>query len=170
MILVGSIVLSDAYACTCAVPIDHDAANKDAEFSYIGTVMSVEVKDGWQSVIFDVHQKIKGDIYNPHILYEKSLSSATCGMNYELGHTYIVHENNWSEEKELFSDEPNTILPRTNSCDTEDMLNNGSFTINDEHGYLDLTTSTDSLNPFYLFIMVIIAGGIAFYYWRKKKQ
>ncbi len=169
LLIAGSFVFTDVYACSCIVPIDHDAAIKDSEFSYIGTVTDVEIKDDWQTVTFAIGQNIKGNIDNPHILYEQSLGSASCGMKYEIGHTYIVHENNWSDEQQLFSEEPNPILPRTNICTTEDMINIGSFSINLEYGYLDSTTSTGSLNLILIFIIVAVVVAIPFLYWKKKK-
>lgn len=89
--------IHDAYACSCASPVDYVGVTMESEYAFIGTVTHIDNSDGPQKVHFDVSSVIKGDITdntfvleNTNIINGPSSMSSTCDVGYQKGVTYNV--------------------------------------------------------------------------------
>jgi hypothetical protein len=132
IILLISVLSDNAYACSCASDIDPSTAIPESDYAYLGIVTDIERKDGWQTITFDLKDSIKGNLNKTHVLHERVVGGAACGIDYKLNHLYFVNEKeniltpgieDWSGTAEdgIEPIEPETILGRTILCTTHDM-------------------------------------------------
>ena len=131
IILLVSVFSDDAYACSCASDVDPSSAIPDSDYAYLGIVTDIEKKDGWQTITFEMKDRIKGNLNKTHVLHERALGSASCGIDYKLNHLYFVNEKEniitsvikeWSGTADgIERIEPEAVLGRTILCTTHDM-------------------------------------------------
>lgn len=96
-------------------------------------MIDIEKKDGWQTITFEIKDRIKGNLNKTHVLHERAVGGAACGIDYKLNHLYFVNEKesliitsgiqDWSGTAEdgIEPMEPEVILGRTILCTTHDM-------------------------------------------------
>lgn len=124
--------IHDAYACSCASDVDPSTAISESDYAYLGIVTDIEKKDGWQTITFEMKDRIKGNLNKTHILHERALGGAACGIDYKLNHLYFVNERenittsgieDWSGTAEdgIEPIEPEAMFGRTILCTTHDM-------------------------------------------------
>ena len=174
IILLVSAFSDNAYACSCASDADPSSAIPDSDYAYLGIVTDVEKKDGWQTVTFEMKDRIKGNLNKTHVLHERALGSASCGIDYKLNHLYFVNEKEniitsaieeWSGTADVIERiESEAVLGRTILCTTHDLgpvpMSSDVMTNHDKDGITVNSTRGYGL-AMGLVGMVALAFGIA---------
>lgn len=157
IIFLMSVFSDNAYACSCASDVDPSSAIPESDYAYLGIVTDIEKKDGWQTITFEMKDRIKGNLNKTHVLHERALGGAACGIDYKLNHLYFVNEKeniitsgiqDWSGTADGIEPiEPEAMLGRTILCTTHDLgpvpmssdvrvnHDENGITVNSTHGY-----------------------------------
>lgn len=175
IVLLVSVFSDNAYACSCASDVDPSSAIPESDYAYLGIVTDIEKKDGWQTVTFEMKDRIKGNLNKTHILHERALGGASCGIDYKLNHLYFVNEkeNIITSGMQGGSDtavggiepvEPEVMFGRTILCTTHDLgpvpMSSDVKVNHDENGITVNSTQGHGLTMG-LVGMVALAIGIA---------
>lgn len=182
----------DAFACSCAIPIDYKLTLEKSEYVYIGTVTDVSNQHGRQIVTFDVTDTLKGNLNQTHILDEINFGGTTCGVNYKIGDMYKVYQyktqtntdgvGQWSGTAEGMEPEPPMLDLKTNICTTEkishitfDIGAPNQCWVEDDGDRVPCTmdkSGSDLATVFLIIIglFIILVIIIIFMIWRKRKS
>ena len=152
LLFVSIPVLHEAYACSCAAPVDYVQAISESEYSFTGTVTFIDNSDGPQKVYFDVISVAKGDILDNKFVLENnnivrrglSVSESSCDVGYKVGVTYnvFVYDN---------------VHMNNGMCDTKPV------------GFLGVLNPLDYNLSYYIALVLIVLSIAGIVVWKKRK-
>ena len=178
IIIIGTLHIPESFACECESNKSYADIVDRADLVFIGTVSEIaNEEDRKQSVTFDVHSIVKGELSTSQVTTSESLTS--CSVDYEVGVTYsvIVHDKERMStgmcstvplaHLGYFEDIPNSLLdainePEVPDCGPNTLFTDGVCVVIDGECEPDINGNTSWCGPQYNYLKIILSEPSAF--------